>query len=188
MSVMVDKWVNSLDDLLVPSQHPIDLEHDHMDGIWSGNVWAWFRSPLLRLRERLKSLQLPLNWHSSMGSRAQPMASLRHYPCLEVLVLPRVAIIANPYGEGYVPEIHQLQAIEFLPRSIKKLVISNVDVETCAWVQAAFQHKWIFPHLREVELVFPDNFQPVLSYGFESDAKQAGVKVIARWNGMQKEL
>jgi hypothetical protein len=187
-SVKRDRWGDLFPANLVPSQQPIDLEYSPLTGSRWDNHWDWFLIPIKVLKDKLKSLQLPMNWYSSTGLRTQPMPHLKKFQRLEVVVLPRVAIIANPHGKRYRPERHERHPIEFLPRSVKKLVISNVDVETCAWVQAAFQVKWFFPDLQTVELIFQDNFQPVLSYGFESDATQAGVKVIARWNGMQTTL
>jgi hypothetical protein len=60
------------------------------------------------------------------------MGSLQEFRALEALELPRVAIIPNAHGKGYNNVEHERCAEDFLPKSIRRLVISQVDIQTCA--------------------------------------------------------
>tara|TARA_R110002003_G_scaffold124_15_gene11322 strand:+ start:11652 stop:13286 length:1635 start_codon:yes stop_codon:yes gene_type:complete len=144
--------------------------------------WDWLLEPLQPVRQRLRSLVLPQNWHSATGN-VKPVPSFRHFRCLESLFVPKVAVVANPHGEGYDVVEHGKVAVDVLPRSLKSLGITQVDTKTCKWVQDAFDQKERFPHLEQVELVFEDDFAAVLSCGFEEAARKAGVEVKVRWRG-----
>jgi hypothetical protein len=95
-----------------------------------------------------------------------------------------VAIIPNTHGERYNNVEHERLAEDFLPKSIRKLVISQVDVQTCAWVQSAFEHKErLFPSWTQVLFYFRDGYVAVLPDGFEDAAKAAGIELVAHWRG-----
>jgi hypothetical protein len=57
----------------------------------------------------------------------QPFSNLQDIlERLEVFELPRVAIIANPFGTYYDKDEHERLAIGFLPNSFQKLLISRL--------------------------------------------------------------
>jgi hypothetical protein len=165
-----------------------DIEDNPLEIDWNGEVsWDWLLRPLsLRVvKNRLRQLKVPLNWYSGRG-HTQPMGSLQDFLRIEVLELPRAAIIPNPHGVEYDDDDHELEcsAENFLPKSIRRLVVSQVDIQTCAWVQSAFEHRdRLFPDWTEVVFHFRDDYVAVLSDGFRDAAKMAGVELVAHWRG-----
>ena len=150
--------------------------------------WAWVLKAIEPLNDRLTRLTFPRNWCSAPWSYVKPLHSLRHFRCLEHLGIPRVAINGNAPGENYNTEEHETSAVKFLPTTIKSLTISQVDTETCQWVQKALERKDLFPEWEEIELVFQKDFAAVLSFGFEDAARNARVKVTAVWREQRMVL
>jgi hypothetical protein len=125
----------------------------------------------------------PLNWYSSRGELYKPMPTLQRWR-LEVLELPRVAVVANPHGRAYDANEHECPAEESLPKTIRRLVVSQVDFKACEWVQAAFKDKQRnFPDWTHVELHFRDDYEAEVADGFEEASKTADVEFAARWRG-----
>jgi hypothetical protein len=162
--------------------HPMDDPGRDLEG------WDWLVEILRPLKSRLKRLELPLEYYSSIGWYVQPMNSLCRFRRLETLVVPRVVIMPNRNGKGYDSDIHEMRAVDFLPKSVKKLVVSQVDMETCAWIQEAFAEKERLPEWEEVVLHFKRDYVAVLSFGFEDAARDAGVKVFASCRGQEMVL
>ena len=150
--------------------------------------WAWILKAVEPLNDRLTRLTFPRNWRSAPWSYVRPLHSLRHFRRLEHLAIPRVAINGNAPGENSDTGEHETSPVKFLPTTIKSLTISQVDTETCQWVQQALERKDLFPDWEELELVFQKDFAAVLSFGFEDAARKAGVKVTAVWREQRMAL
>jgi hypothetical protein len=111
------------------------------------------------------------------------MPSLQRWR-LEVLELSRVAVVANPHGRAYDANEHECPAEEFLPKTLRKLVVSQVDIQTCEWVQAVLEDKQRnFPDWTKVELQFRDDYEAEVAVGFEEASKTADVEFAAQWRG-----
>ncbi|KAI0576620.1 hypothetical protein TUN199_05395 [Pyrenophora tritici-repentis] len=127
-----------------------------------------------------EKLSLPANWYASAGMGVRPMWNLKPFSRLRSLLLPKIAIIANPYAEDYDENEDKRQAVTFLPRSLQELCITQVDVEVCDWLQAGFsqaaQDEYALPSLEKVTLIFRDDLQPALPIGFVHDANEVGVQ------------
>jgi hypothetical protein len=185
-----DPWGVSLLSTIAYQDMHEDIEVNPLDDEWNdSSAWDWLLFPLEPVKDRLRELKVPLSWYSSNGCSTQPMRSLQDFERLEVLELPRVAVIANPYGDGYDESEHECLAKDFLPRALRRLVVSQVDVQTCAWVQEAFEYKKrVFPNWTQVEFRFRDDYSAVLSYGFEVAAKEAGIELVAAWRGQVETI
>ena len=68
-------------------------------------------------------------------------------------------------------------ALDFLPKNCKTLVISQADVESCAWVQAAFAEKHLyFRKWRNLGLAFRNDLVAALIPAFGIEAGEAGLE------------
>ncbi|KAK1917907.1 hypothetical protein P3342_000625 [Pyrenophora teres f. teres] len=137
------------------------------------------------VKDKLQKLSLPTNWYSSAGMGVKPMLDLQPFSQLRSLLLPKIAIIANPYAEDYYESQDDRQAGTFLPPSLQELCMTQVDVEVCEWLQAGFlqaaQDRYALQGLEKVSLIFRDDLQPALPIEFAHDANEVGVQVTAVW-------
>lgn len=163
---------------------PQDLECNSSPNVFPGNTfWTSLLATLQPVETQLLHLSLPANWYSSTGRLFKPMPILRRFRRLKSLHLPKVAIICNPYARDYDKDNNVRHAVTFLPHGLEKLTLTQADTETCIWVQEGLCAKYLLPRLREVHLVFREDYWPILPSGFADDVREAGVRVFMQWKG-----
>jgi len=140
---------------------------------------------LLPVKDKLLHLSLPTNWYCSAGMGVKPICELELFSRLKTLRLPKLAVVANQYSDDYDANIDDSQAETFLPPSLQTLTITQVDIETCKWLQEGFREAardWhLLRHLVEVHLFFRDDYTAVVPHALEHDANLVSIQVTLHW-------
>lgn len=144
------------------------------------STWSWLTTTITPLKPFVTHFALPLNWYSS-GLNTPPFSGLQGFVRLQSLHVPRVALRRSRLAEDF-NEDDQAAAIDCLPRSLRSLVVSQVDFDMCKWIQEMLvQSNEFFPDLKDVRLVLTDEPLPIAPPGFGEAVRQAGVVLTAQW-------
>ncbi|KAF1354089.1 hypothetical protein EJ07DRAFT_134259, partial [Lizonia empirigonia] len=160
---------------------PQDIEFHPLYDRWSdANTWSWLTTTITPLKPLVNHFALPLNWYSS-GFNTPPFSGLQGFVKLQSLHVPKVALRRSRLAEDF-NEDDEAAAIDCLPRSLRSLVVSQVDFDTCKWIQEMLvQSNEFFPDLKDVRLVFGNEPMPIVPPGFTEAVQQAGAVLTAQW-------